>query len=162
MIHYINLIINTMKVTKTQIDNFFESKRLAIAGVSANEKKFGHVIFKELRRKNFDVIPVNPKYEEIDGVKCFHSVEDLPADIESLLITTPKKQTDALLRNAIQKGIKNIWIQQMSETDQTLKIATDLQKEIIMGKCVFMFADPVQGMHKFHRTIMKIFGKIPN
>lgn len=150
-----------MKVTKTQINNFFEPRKLAIAGVSRNDQKFGNQLFKELRKKDYEVIPVNPNTEEIDGQKCYRSVEDLPADVKSLLITTPKKQTDEVLRCAINKGIPNIWIQQMSETENTIKIAEEYQKEIIFDKCVYMFAEPVSGFHKFHRTIMQIFGKMP-
>jgi predicted CoA-binding protein len=97
-----------MKVSKAQIQNFFDNKSLAIAGVSRNEKKFGNTIFKELLKKDFQVFPINPNTEEIDGHKCFKSVEDLPSNVNSLLITTPKKQTDEVLKMAIQKGIQNI------------------------------------------------------
>lgn len=150
-----------MKVTKSQINNFFKSKTLAIAGVSRNEKKFGNVVFQELQKKEYTVIPINPNTSEINGQKCLNSVEELPSDIMSLLITTPKKQTDKILKQAIQKGIKNIWVQQMSETEDTLKIAKEYDTEIIHHKCIFMFAEPVSGMHGFHRAILKIFGQLP-
>jgi predicted CoA-binding protein len=150
-----------MKVSKGQIQDFFNNKSLAIAGVSRNEKKFGNVIFKELIKKEYKVIPVNPNTKEIDGHKCYRSVEDIPSDVNSLLITTPKKQTDEVLKIAIQKGIRNIWVQQMSETEETLKIASEYGKEIIHHKCIFMFAEPVSGLHKFHRTLNKLFGKLP-
>lgn len=150
-----------MKATKAQIEDFFAPKRFAIAGVSRNEKKFGHEIFKVLREKEFEVVPINPNTEEINGTKCYHSLEDIPNDINSLLIVTPKRQTDEILRTAIKKGINNIWVQQSSETNETLQIAEEYEKEIIYNKCVFMFAQPVAGFHKFHRTLVKIFGKLP-
>jgi len=151
-----------MKTKKELINNFFESKKFAMAGVSRNDKKFGNAIFKELIKKDFEIIPVNPNAQEIDGIKCYASVEQLPDEINSLLIATPKKETDNVLRQAINKGIKNIWVQQMSETTETLKIAEEYQKEIIYNKCIYMFAEPVGGFHKFHRTIIKIFGKLYN
>jgi heterodisulfide reductase subunit B len=49
----------------------------------------------------------------------------------------------------------------MSETEETLKIAQENDTEIIHHKCIFMFAEPVSGLHKFHRTINKIIGKMP-
>jgi uncharacterized protein len=151
-----------MKVKKEQISNFFESKTIAIAGVSRNEKKFGNAVFKELRKKDFEIIPINPNVAEIDGLKCYSSIELLPIGVDSLLIVTPKKETDSVLRQAINKGIKNIWVQQMSETEATLKIAEEYQKEIIYNKCIFMFAEPTAGFHKFHRTILKVFGRLYN
>jgi uncharacterized protein len=150
-----------MKASKDQIDKFLEPKKLAIAGVSRNEKKFGYLLFKELRNKNFEVLPINPNTEEIDGVKCYKSIEDIPQDVSSLLIATSKRQTDEILRGAIKKGIDNIWIQQSCETNDTLKIAEENQKQIIHNKCMYMFAEPIAGIHKFHRTIVKIFGGLP-
>ncbi|MBN2610524.1 MAG: CoA-binding protein [Bacteroidales bacterium] len=150
-----------MKVTKKDIDNFFEPGKIAVAGVSRNTKKFGYSIFHELSQKGIEVVPVNPKATEIDGVKCYAKVNDLPVDVKSLLIVTPKEETDAILREAIDKGIQNIWVQQMSETEESIKIAEEYQKEVIFKKCIFMFAEPVQSIHKFHRMLTKIFGGLP-
>ena len=150
-----------MKVTKQQIESFLQGKKLAVAGVSRSEKKFGNQVFRELKSKGHSVIPINPNADQIDGETCYKHVSDLPASVESLLILTPKDQTDEILRGAIQKGIKNIWVQQMSETQESLRIAEEYQKEIIFGKCIFMFAEPVGSIHKFHRTLVKLFGGLP-
>jgi len=150
-----------MKTTRKDIEKFFEPKKLAIAGASRNPKKFGHGIFKELLDKGYEVIPVNPNATEIAGVKCYHTVSEIPGDVKSLLIVTPKENTDGVLREAINKGIRNIWVQQMSETEETIKIAEEFQVDVIHKKCVYMFAEPVSGFHKFHRTIVRIFGGLP-
>ncbi|MBN1596732.1 MAG: CoA-binding protein [Bacteroidales bacterium] len=151
----------TKKISRKQVNDFFKNKKIAIAGVSRNPKKFGHRTFKELSEKGYTILPINPEADAIDNVKCYKRVEDLPGDIESLLILTPKEKTDEILRSAIKKGIKNIWVQQMSNTDETLKIAEEYQKEIITGKCIYMFTEPVAGVHRFHRTLVKIFGGLP-
>ena len=148
-------------VTKKQIENFLEPRKLAIAGVSRNPKKFGYMVYRDLKKNGYDVYPVNPAATEIDGGKCYPAVSDLPADVKHLLILTPKKKTDAVLREAINKGITSIWVQQMSDTAETIKIAEEYHVELIHKKCIFMFAEPVAGMHKFHRAIMKFFGRIP-
>ncbi|MBN2212933.1 MAG: CoA-binding protein [Bacteroidales bacterium] len=150
-----------MKTTKKNIENFFEPRKLAVAGASRNPRKFGHGIFKELVKRGYEVIPVNPRADEIDGIKCYHRVSEIPGEVKSLLIVTPREQTDNVLREAINKGISNIWVQQMSETEDTVKIAEEYQVEVIYRKCIYMFAEPVTGIHKFHRTIVKIFGRLP-
>ncbi len=150
-----------MRVNKKSIDLFFEPRRIAIAGVSRKPGKFGHAVFKELVKKGFEVLPVNPNADVIEGITCYHEVRDLPADVESLLIVTPKDQTDTILREAISRGIRNIWVQQMSETANTINIAEEYQAELIHHKCIFMFAEPVAGFHKFHRTLVKLFGGLP-
>jgi len=148
-------------VTKKEIEKFFEAKKLAIAGVSRDNKKFGYRVFKDLTDKGFEVYPINPNTDKIDGKKCYTNVGELPSDVGSLLIVTPKGATDAVLREAINKGITNIWVQQMSDTKETMKIAEEYQKEIIHKKCIYMFAEPVMGAHKFHRAILKLFGMLP-
>ena len=148
-------------VTKKKIEEFLEPKKLAIAGVSRNTKKFGYLVFRDLKASGYEVYPVNPNTDKINGDACYKSVRDLPADIKSILILTPKKETDNVLREAINKGIINIWVQQMSETKNTIKIAEEYQKEIIHKKCIFMFAEPVRGVHKFHRFMSKLFGMYP-
>ena len=90
-----------MKVRRQQIDDFFKEKQIAIAGVSRKPKKFGSVVFRELVDKGYEVLPVNPNAEEIEGVACYKDVEALPDKVESLLIVTPKEQTDDLLRQGI-------------------------------------------------------------
>ena len=150
-----------MKVTRQQIQNFLEKKTIAMAGVSRNPNKFGYQVFKELRAKGYEIIPINPNADSIDEVQCYADVGDIPGEVESLLIMTPKDKTDKILRDAIKRGIKHIWVQQMSETEETLKVAEEFQQEIIHRKCIFMFAEPVAGAHKFHRVLLKVFHALP-
>lgn len=146
---------------KESIQRFLAPKKIAIAGVSRNNKKFGYAIFNELRQKGFDICPVNPNVDEIDGIKCFKTVAEMPAGYEKLFIVTPKSETDEIVKKAAEKGIKHIWVQQMSNTDKTQTIAKEHGVELIDKECIFMFAEPVTSVHKFHRFIWKVFGKLP-
>ncbi|MCX6241613.1 MAG: CoA-binding protein [Bacteroidetes bacterium] len=150
-----------MKTSRKAIEAFLESKKLAIAGVSRDPKKFGHVVFTDLKKKGFELYPVNPGIDFIDGQPCFHSVRALPADVRHLLIVTPKIKTLEIVKEAIEKGINNIWIQQMSDTTEALDYLKDKQVNLINKECILMWADPVSGFHKFHKTIKKIFGALP-
>jgi uncharacterized protein len=148
-------------IGKKDIEKFLEPKKLAIAGVSRDPKKFGFQVYAELRKKGYEVYPVNRQTSDIAGDKCYRSVSELPDGIDRLLILTPKKETDAVLREAIKKGITRVWIQQMSETKDTLKIGEENHVDLISKKCIFMFAEPVTSIHKFHRTLLKWFGRLP-
>jgi uncharacterized protein len=150
-----------MKVSRQQIDDFLHAKIIAMAGVSRNPKKFGNVVFRDLIKNGYKVLPVNPEAEKINDVTCYKSIAELPSEVDSLLIMTPKSVTDIVLREAISKGIKHIWVQQMAETRETINIAEEFQQAIITGKCIYMFAEPVPGLHKFHRSLTKIFGGLP-
>jgi len=148
-------------VTKKQIDDFLGPRKLAIAGVSRNPSRFGHVVFRDLKKAGYDVYAVNPAGGEMHGNKLYSSLAELPEGVDHLLILTPRQETDKVLREAIGRGIKHIWVQQFSETAETIRIASEYQVDLIHKKCIFMFAEPVQGIHKFHRTLTGFFGRLP-
>ncbi len=148
-------------VTLNEIQKFLEPRKMAIAGASRNSKKFGGVVFHELRDKGFILYPINPNAEEIQGIKCYKSVEELPADVEHLLILTSKEETDSVAEAAILKGIKMIWIQQKSDTPEAIKSIGEAGIGLIYNKCIMMFASPVKGFHGFHRFLSKTFGSYP-
>jgi predicted CoA-binding protein len=148
-------------VTITDIQQFLEPKKMAVAGASRNPKKFGGMVFRELLKKGYDVYPINPETREIEGVKCYASVHDLPEEVKHLLIVTPPKNTDEILRSAIDHGLTQIWVQQRSDTPETIRIAGEHPVKLITGKCIFMFAQPVTGFHKFHRFVRGFFGRLP-
>ena len=148
-------------VTLNEIQEFLSPKKMAVAGVSRNPKKFGAVVFNELKGKGFDVYPINPHVAEIYGQKCYNSVSELPGDVKNIYVVTPKTETSLVVSEAVKKGIEKIWIQQSSDTEEALKTAKDNNIPVIYKKCMFMFAEPVSGPHKFHRSIVKIFGRYP-
>lgn len=150
-----------MTATKASIDTFLSSRKIAIAGVSRDPKKFGHQVFRQLKEKGYELYPINPGSDFIDGTPCFRSVSSLPLHVHSLLILTPKKQSKDIVADAIGKGIDNIWIQQMSDTPEAIELAATRQMNLITGECILMYADPVKGIHQFHRIIKQFFGGMP-
>lgn len=143
-----------------EIQKFLESKKIAIAGVSRNPKKFGGAVFKELKEKGYDLYPVNPNASEIQGVKCFESVSALPDDVDYLFIITPKAETAIVADAAVKKRMKMVWIQQKSDTPEAVKIIQDAGIPLIYKKCIMMYAEP-KGPHKVHEFLAKLFGAYP-
>ncbi len=148
-------------VTLNEIHEFLAPQKLAIAGASRNEKKFGGVILKELIAKGFDVYPINPNAEKIQEKECFASVDKVPIDVKHLYIVTKKEETATIVEQAIKAGIQKIWIQNGSQTPEALKIALDNGIPVISKKCLFMFIEPVKGIHGFHKFLSKTFGAYP-
>ena len=147
--------------TLSSIQSFLETKEFAIAGVSRNPKKFGRHVYEHLKDNGYKIYPVNPNMEDINGETCYKSIQDLPENVDRIFIVTPARETEESVRLSLEKGIRNIWIQQRSDTPQALDLLKDQQVNLIHNKCIFMFADPVSGPHKFHRFINKLFGSYP-
>ncbi len=54
------------------IQNFINSKSIAVVGVSNSRKKFGNRLYRELKEKGYRVFPINPLREKVEGDICFH------------------------------------------------------------------------------------------
>ena len=143
-----------------QINEFLDSQPVAMAGVSRNPKKFGYAAFKELKEKGMKIIPVNPKATEILGEKAYPDVKSLPAEVKGLIIMTKKDQTASIVREAREKGIKQIWIQQHADSKEAIAEFKDTDMKYITGECILMHYKP-HGIHKFHRAINRFFGRFP-
>jgi len=146
--------------SQKQISDFLANDPIAMAGVSRNPKKFGFTSFRELRGKGLNLIPVNPNADEIDGVKAYKSISDLPENVNALLVMTKKSQTLSVVKEAKEKGIKNIWIQQMSDTPEAIIELEGTDINVITKQCIMMFHQP-HSIHKFHKGIKKFFGGLP-
>jgi len=108
--------MNTIK----QINEFINSQPIALIGVSRNPKKFGYTAFKELKEKGMNLLPVNPDADEIMGEKAYPNVNSLPPEVKGIIILTKKEKTASVVKEAKEKGIKQIWIQQMSDSKEAL------------------------------------------
>jgi uncharacterized protein len=143
--------------SRTTINLFLGSKNLAISGVSRNPKKFGNILFKTLKEKGYQLFPVNPNADFIDDIKCYHSVKELPEEVTTLLIANHKRDTAAVLKTAIDKGFRHIWIQRGCESEEALQLAMENNINLVAKACFLMYANP-KGFHKFHQTLAKLFG----
>jgi predicted CoA-binding protein len=146
--------------TLKQIEEFIATEPIALIGVSRNPKKFGYSAFKELKEKGMKIIPVNPFASEILGVKAFPDVKSLSPDVKGIIIMTRKEQTASVVREAKNKGLKQIWIQQMADTPEAKKELEGTDVNLISGECILMHYKP-HSIHKFHGKLKKFFGRFP-
>lgn len=148
------------KNSLTTIQEFLAPKKFAFIGLSSDPKKFSRAAFKELKAKGYEIYPVNPKLDQVDGIKCYRDIADLPSDIKRALFMTPKENTAGAVENAIHHGFTHLWIQQGAETKEALDVANENAVKLVSKTCILMHATP-SGVHKFHGFIMKIFGAFP-
>jgi uncharacterized protein len=146
--------------TLKKINEFLESQPIGLVGVSRNPKKFGYAVFKELKEKGMNILPVNPEAVEIMGVKAYPNVRELPADVNGIIVLTKKGITASVIKEAKEKGIKQIWIQQMADSKEALDELKGSDINYITGECILMHYKP-HSIHKFHGGLKKFFGRFP-
>jgi predicted CoA-binding protein len=148
-------------VAKSTIDAFLKENNLAIVGVSKNRRKFGNIVYRDLSSKGYGVFAVNPTAREIEGNPCYPDLASLPEPVGGAVLVVPPKVTERVVREAHTAGITRIWMQQGSESDQAIRYCEDHDIEVVHGMCVMMFSEPVGSLHKFHRWLWKLLGKLP-
>jgi len=144
----------------TDIQAFLEPGKFALIGLSRDPKKFSRAVFKELRAKGYEIYPVNPQMDDLEGVKCYHDVADLPADVRHGLFMTQKSTTAGAVDHAISQGFTHIWIQQGAETKEAIEVAQQNGVKLVSKACIMMHANP-SGVHSFHRFLAKLFRTFP-
>ncbi len=147
--------------SKADVEAFFTSPAYAVIGVSADRKKFGNTVFRTMKEKGLTVYPVHPTHETVEGEKCYKDVVSLPADATSIVTVVPPAATDQVVPEALAKGVKHFWMQPGSQSARAADIARKAGASVVEGDCILMFMEPVQSVHKVHRFVNKVFGKMP-
>jgi len=98
------------------IKQFLSSKAFAVIGASTNRTKYGNKVLRCYMQHEKKVYPVHLKEKIIEGLPCIQKIADLPPEVQSLSIVTPPALTEKFVEEAIEKGIKNIWMQPGAES----------------------------------------------
>jgi predicted CoA-binding protein len=80
--------------------------------------------------------------------------------VDGAVICISPKAVDPVLREAAAMGLRNVWLQWGADTPETVKLGRDLGLNLVSGKCILMYAEPVTSFHSFHRFFVKLFGKL--
>lgn len=153
--------VESKKAKMTDIDRFFEARAVAIVGLSNNPKSFSWYVYKHFSKNGVKVFGVNPNHETINGMDCYRNILEVPDEVESVYIVTPKDKTLGVLKDLIKRDFKQIWVQKTAENKEAMTYANEKKLPVIFGECILMFAQPVKSVHKIHKVINKVFGVHP-
>lgn len=146
----------------TAIRAFFGSEAYAIVGVSRSGKKFGNTIFREMYKKHYRVFPVHALLDSLEGVRCVPNVTMVPDSVRSVIIAVRPDRVVPLLEESVARGIRNVWLQQGAESNEAVDFAVMHDLNLVHGRCVLMFLEPVKSIHAFHRWVDRLRGAYPN
>src|SRR5262245_19161643 len=98
-------------------------RTIAVVGASSDRNKFGNKALRAYRDEGYDVIPINPNEREVEGLKTFASVLDVPGPIDMATVYVQPDIAMQLLDEFEQKGIPEVWINPGAETDEMIDTA---------------------------------------
>jgi acyl-CoA synthetase (NDP forming) len=113
----------------TDMDVFFNPKSIAIIGAS-DTFKFGYNMTNYLLNSNFKTYPVNINKDFIFGHKVFRNINDIPDDIELVIIVVRNEFVLQTVKDSVKKGAKGIIIETAGFAETGLKEFVKIQEEI--------------------------------
>ena len=148
-----------------QVERFLREKRIAVAGVSRHADVAANAVFKKLRNGGYEVFPVNPNTEEVEGVRCYPDVSSVPGELGAVVIATHPDVSASIVRQCKERGVKLVWFHRSFGAGSVSKEAVDecerLGLECIVGGCPLMFCDPVDFGHKCMKWWLQRSGQVP-
>jgi predicted CoA-binding protein len=100
------------------VERTLRLKRWAVVGASPKPERYSHRIVKLLHERGFEVYPVRPALEHIDGIKAYPSIAALPVKVDVVdMVVNPEVGLRAMeeIRDA---GIRDVWLQPGAESPE--------------------------------------------
>lgn len=108
-------------------------KVVAIVGVSTDRKKFGNKALRAFIAEGYTVIPINPNQIEVEGLKSYPSVLNVPCQIDIVTVYVQPNVALKLLPDFSEKGISEIWINPGAESEELLVAAKRKDLNVILA-----------------------------
>jgi predicted CoA-binding protein len=154
-----------MSTLKETVNDFLAQERIAVAGVSRSGDQAANLIYRKLRDAGYQVFPVNPNAEEVEGDACYANVNSIPDGVEGVVVATHPAVTDQIVRDCAAAGVSRIWMHrsfgQGSVSPQAVDYCRENNITVIPGGCPMMFCKPVDFGHKCMRWILNLTGGLP-
>jgi predicted CoA-binding protein len=113
-----------------------ENRVIAVVGLSADWFRPSYFAAKYMQEHGYRIIPVNPKYPEILGEKCYQSLRDIPDEVD--IVDCFRKTEDILpiARDAIAIGARVLWQQLGVKNEEAARLAEAAGLDSVLDRCV--------------------------
>ncbi len=154
-----------MMELRDAVADFLALRRIAVAGVSRSKNEAANVVYRKLRDAGYEVFPVNPNTDEVEGDACYSNLASIPGGVEGVVVATHPKVTEDVVRECVAVGIRHIWMHrsfgQGSVSDEAAEYGRQNGIAVIAGGCPMMYCQPVDIGHKCMRWILNLTGGLP-
>lgn len=110
-----------------------DTQSIAIIGASADRKKFGNAAVRTYQDLGWTVYPVNPRADQIEGIKAYASITDVPAGIDRVAVYLPPQVLLGILDDIAAAKPREVWLNPGTESDAVLEKAKALGLNVIQA-----------------------------
>lgn len=112
--------------------------RIAVVGASNHPEKYGNIIVRNLAAKGYTVLPINPKEQEIAGLRAYAALRDCPPPLHVVDFVTPPAVTLAVLREAEGSGVEAVFLQDGSWDQAVLDYLATTRIAALWDACIMV------------------------
>lgn len=111
-------------------------RKIALVGASPKPERDSSDVMRYLIERGYKVYPVNPRYKEVLGRKCYPSVLDIPDEVEIVDLFIRPELTMSYVEQAIEKGAKVVWFQFGTYKREAFKKAKEAGLTAVAHRCI--------------------------
>jgi uncharacterized protein len=97
--------------------------RIAVVGASPDPMRPSHGVFRRLRAAGYDVVPVNPRHEQVLGVRAVPALDDVPGPVDLVDVFRRSEHAPEVAAQAVAIGARALWLQQGVVSPEARRIA---------------------------------------
>jgi uncharacterized protein len=120
------------------IKEFMAQKKFAVIGATDNPGKYGNQIVKNLKSRGYEVYPVNPRLEKLEGLVCYPTLAKIPVKVDVVDFVVPPNVTEETLKQCKDQGLTRIWLQPGSESEKAISYCHNNDMKVVHSVCVMM------------------------
>lgn len=155
----------TVRSARADVDAFLASHRIAIAGVSRTPTDYSRLVFEEFRKRDYDVVPVNPQSAEIAGLPCAPAIKAIAPPPGAALLLIPDTQLAAAVDDCLQAGVQRLWFRHGAEDGEACRAAIGKARAagatVVAGECPLMYLPDAGWIHKAHGAVRHLLHRDP-
>ena len=122
--------------TDEEIKQILTLKKVGVVGISRHSAKAAHFVPKYLSEQGYDITPVNPNADEILGKKSYPNILSLNHSIDVVDVFRPSEQVLPIVRDAIKKKPKVIWLQEGIHNAEAEELARSNGVTVVFNRCM--------------------------
>lgn len=122
------------------------SKVVAVIGASSNRQKFGNRAVRAFTKQGYTVVPIHPHEREVEGLRAYGSVLDVPGPIDMASFYVPPAIGEQVIEEVARKGIREVWLNPGAESDALVARARALSIQPIVACSIIAIGQDPYGL----------------
>lgn len=106
---------------------------VAVIGASTDRRKYGNKAVRAYLKDGWTVYPVNPNEAQVEGLKCYASILDIPGPVDRATLYVPPSVGIHLLEQIAQKGVAELYVNPGADSPELLEKARELGLQPIVA-----------------------------